>query len=171
MSLVEESRSPSRVPVVVLAVLLAAAVVALTLVTLAWRHERDLRDAGSAAEKAARTAVVEMTTYDYKSLDHDFAWVDDAGTTKFREHFAKATAPLKTLVTAEKASAQGSVVASAAHVQDTSHVTVLLFVDQTLTKPGQTQRSLDQPRVEMTMVEQGGRWLVDDVSLVSLTGG
>lgn len=157
-----------RAPLVVLVVLLLGALVALGLVLRAWQHERDLRDAGEQAEKAARTAVVAMTSYDYKTLDEDFSWVDTAGTADFRKHYAEVSEPVKKLVTEMKATAKGSVAASAPHVKDADHVTVLLFVDQTLTNPGNAERGLDQPRVTMSMVREGGRWLVDDVKLNNL---
>jgi Mce-associated membrane protein len=158
-----------RLLVVVLAVLLVAALVALGLVARAWKHEHDLRTAGDQAERAARSAVISMTSYDYRTLDKDFAWVDDAGTDRFRKHYAQVSAPVKKLVIQMKASAHGSVVAAAAQVKDTSHVTVLMFVDQTLTNPGQAQKGLDQPRVTMKMVKQDGHWLVDDVALNNLS--
>jgi len=184
MTLVEETAEPApeqapeqvagparrgRVLVAVLAGLLIAALVALGLVFASWQHERDLREAGEQAQRAAKEAVVSMTSYDYKTLDEDFSWVDAAGTAKFRKHYAEVSGPVKKLVTQMKASAKGSVVASAVDVKDTDRVTVLLFVDQTLTNPGQAERGLDQPRVSMSMVRQGGRWLVDDVQLNNLS--
>ena len=44
-----------------------------------------------AAEKAARDAVTRMTTYSYRTVEEDFAWVDEAGTEKFQENFAGAS--------------------------------------------------------------------------------
>jgi hypothetical protein len=59
-------------------------------------------------------------------------------------------------------------------VKDTHHVTVLVFVDQAISNPGSgssgPQRGLDQPRVTMQMVKEGGRWLVDQVKISSLAG-
>ncbi len=154
----------------VLAVALVAVLVVLVLTMRSLSHERDLSDAAKQAEAAARKAVVSMTTYDYQTIPRDFAWVNDAGTAKFRKQYAEVSAPIKKLVAQLKARAVGSVVASAADVQDVDHVTVLVFVDQTLTNPGQSQPGLDQPRVTMSMVRQGGRWLVDEVKLNNLTG-
>lgn len=174
-----ERRDRLQAVVVGLASLLLLSLVALLVVTLAWRGDHGgtakgqeaiaFAQAGRSAEKAARAAVTSMTTYDYATLEKDFSWVDDAGTAKFRQHFEEVSVPIKKLVLARKADARGSVVASAADVRDADHVTVLLFVDQVLTIPGQTQHGLDQPRVTMSMVRQNGRWLVDDVQLNSLT--
>ncbi len=164
-----------------LGTLLLLSVVALLVVTLLWQAERDDEDradqaliqleAGEGAEAAARKAVVAMTSYRYQSVEEDFSWVEEAGTDKFRDHYAEVSQPVKELVLKLKAQASGSVVASAPIVHDAEHVTVLLFVDQELSSEGasgEPSRGLDQPRVTMTMVRQDGRWLVDAVELKSL---
>lgn len=164
-----------------LGTLLLLSVVALLVVTLLWQADRDhseqaeqalaYAEAGEAAEAAAREAVVAMTSYRYQTADQDFAWVEDAGTDKFREQYAEVSKPVKELVVRLKAQAAGSVVASAPVVEDADHVTVLLFVDQELSSQGETgerSRGLDQPRVTMSMVREDGRWLVDAVELKSL---
>lgn len=165
-----------------LASVLVMSLVALLVVVLLWQTGGDdakagdravaRAAAGKAADKAARVAVVEMTSYDYRSVTKDFAWVDDAGTTRFQEQYAEVSEPIKKLVVQLKAKATGTVVASAPIVKDVDHVTVLLFVDQEITNPGRgatgPQRGLDQPRVTMQMVRQHGRWLVDEVSVTSL---
>jgi Mce-associated membrane protein len=174
-----ERRDRAQAVVALLGTLLALSLVALMVVTLAWRSSSGgaageqalaLQQAGTQAQAAARRAVIEMTTYDYRTVDKDFAWVDDAGTAAFRQHYAQVSSPIKQLVVRMQAKAQGSVVASATEVKDADHVVVLLFVDQVITNPGQSGKGLDQPRVTMSMVRQGGRWLVQDVSLNTLAG-
>ncbi|MCZ4499526.1 MAG: hypothetical protein JWQ74_2079 [Marmoricola sp.] len=130
-----------------------------------------LAAAGSQAEKAARSAVVHMTTYSSTTLATDFAWADDAGTPKFRTYYSEVSAPIKKLVLRLGSKAVGSVVDSAPKVQDVDHVTVLLFVDQVITGPDGADRQLDQPRVTMSMVRDGDRWLVDEVKLRNLSTG
>ena len=168
--------------VVGLASLLLMSLVALLVVTLLWQSDSDdsgadsrsaaLISAGKAADEAARVAVVEMTSYDYATVEKDFRWVDDAGTTRFQKQYAEVSKPIKDLVVKLKAKAKGSVIDSAPRVEDVDHVTVLLFVDQVITNPGTgtsgAQKGLDQPRVTMKMVRQGGHWLVDEVKLSSL---
>ncbi len=164
-----------------LGTLLLLAVVALLVVTALWQADRDSTEradqalirveAGEGAEAAARKAVVAMTSYRYQSVEEDFSWVEEAGTDKFRDQYAEVSKPVKELVVRLKARASGSVVASAPIVHDADHVTVLLFVDQELISEGssdQPSRGLDQPRVTMSMVREGGRWLVDSVDLKSL---
>jgi len=175
-----DRRDRMQLAVVGLASLLLMSLVALLVVVLLWQtggsrgEDRavEYAAAGKAADKAARTAVVKMTTYDYRTVQKDFSWVEDAGTAHFRKQYAEVSKPIKTLVVQLKAKATGTVVASAPIVKDADHVTVLVFVDQEISNPGNgsgAQRGLDQPRVTMTMVRQGGRWLVDQVKIVSLS--
>lgn len=169
-----------------LALLLAAAlVVAVAGLVVLWVDRDDdagstdgagasapatLLAAGSDAEEAARAAVVRMTSYGYRTVDADFAWVEEVGTDKFERYFAGASDGVKKVITETRATASGEVVASAPHVVDATHVTVLLFVDQTIEAAGEDGPKVDQPRVTMKMVEQGGRWLVDEVSIEQLLG-
>jgi len=128
-----------------------------------------LAEAGAGAEKAARSAVVHMTTYSAATLDEDFSWADDAGTPKFRTYYAEVSAPIRKLVLQLRSTAVGSVVDAAPKVHDLDHVTVLLFVDQVITGPGGSDRQVDQPRVTMSMVRTDGRWLVDGVKIRNLS--
>ncbi|RNL64820.1 hypothetical protein EFK50_02180 [Nocardioides marmoriginsengisoli] len=162
----------------VLAVLLVGSVI--TLMFLIRSAENDeptsggssaqvLRAAEKAADAAARQAAVSLTTYDYASLEEDFSWAETAGTAKFQDQYAEVSAPIRELVTETRAHAEGTVVDSAARAVDADHVTVLLFVDQTLTSKGSDRPTLDQPRLTMMMVREDGRWLLDEVKLSNLT--
>lgn len=128
-----------------------------------------LARAATDAEAAARQATVSLTTYDWASLEEDFSWVQDAGTSKFQEYYAEVSGPIKKFITELKVKAEGTVVESAARAVDENRVTVLLFVDQTLTDEAGNDNQLDQPRVVMTMVRQDDRWLVDEVDIKNLT--
>jgi Mce-associated membrane protein len=153
---------------VVSGALALALVAALVGVVLLWRQyasDQDREQAAAAAEKAARSAVTEMTTYDYRTVDDDFGWVDDAGTENFQSYFAGVSKPAIRFIRSVKASATGDVVDSAAVYEDDEHVRVLLFVDQKITSQGHRDAKLDQPRVTMHMVLQHGDWLVDEMQV------
>ena len=169
----------SAVLVVALSVALAVALAAVVVVVVLLRADRaeraDLEEraaAGEAAESAARAAVTRMTTYDAATVEEDFAWVDEIGTTRFRESFAATSDDVIDLVSELGSSAAGTVVDSAATVEDADRVRVLLFVDQELTEPGQDERPdetrLEESRVAMEMVRSGDDWLVDEVQIQNL---
>lgn len=154
-----------------LALLLVAALVTIGLLLGEVRQDRAAHRAGDEAEKAARAAVVAMTSYDHSTVAKDFAWVEDAGTTKFRQYFAEASVPTRKAIEEIKAHAEGSVVASAVRVRDHRHVTVLLFVDQRIGNAAKQGSALTEPRVLMKMVREGDTWLVDSVQLKSRATG
>jgi Mce-associated membrane protein len=167
---------------VVTLMLVGALAIALTAAVVLWRDRAGLMDrvkraedaasgsAGPAAEAAARDAVTRMTTYDHRTVEEDFGWVEDAGTPDFEETFTGASADAIHLIKGLRSSAVGTVIDSAATVEDAGHVKVLLFVDQELRAPGQAEPALEESRVIMQMVRQDGRWLVDDVQLLNLLG-
>ena len=164
---------------VLLAVALAAALVAVGLLWQAGHEQRQdaaanaaLIEAGAQARAAAERAAVAMSTYDYRTVEEDFAWVDTAATEEFQQRFSEISLPSINLVKTLESSAKGEVVDSGVVVEDATHVKVVLFVDQRITGKGEGTSEPDQSRVTMHMVEQGGVWLVDDVELKSyaLTG-
>lgn len=125
----------------------------------------DLREAESAALDAARAAAVQLTSYDHATLEEDFAWVEDSGTQELQDQFSQISTPIRKAVTELEVHAEGTVQDAAARAEDVDHVTVLLFVDQTLTSAASSERRLVTPRVTLSMVRQDGRWLVDAVEL------
>ena len=166
----------------VVLMLVAALAVALLAVVMLWNDRQDLKDrvaqaehsdsiaAGAAAEMAARDAVTRMTTYDHSTVEEDFSWVDEAGTEKFQQTFSDASVDAIELIKGLRSSAVGTVIDSAATVRDDSHVKVLVFVDQELKGAGDAGTNLEESRVTMQMVLEGGRWLVDEVALQNLLG-
>lgn len=154
-------------PTLLLAALALAVIVALVTGSL-WlggRHDAQLRGAETDAREAAKTYAVDLTTYDYTSLDQDFGWVTDGATASFAKEYATANAPLRTVIIKLKARATGSVTDAAATAKSSSKVEVLLFVDQTIINGTNAKKRTERNRVVMTMVHRDGRWLVDDVAL------
>lgn len=114
---------------------------------------------------AATSAAEDMTTYNYRRLDRDFAWVDEGGTASFKKEYAAATEQLRKVVTKLKGKAVGAVLEAAVTLDGTDRATVLLFVDQTITNGKDSKIRTEHNRVVISMVKRGGDWLVDDVEL------
>ena len=149
-----------------LAVALVGACVALGLT---WRKASDrdeLLTAATSAETAGRSAAVHMTTYDYRTLDQDFAWVVNDGTASFADSFKDASDSVRELAESTQARSEGTVIASAPDVSDATHARVLAFVDQTISEVGKKKPILQRWRIQLTLVHQHGRWLVDDLKLL-----
>ncbi|WP_203335675.1 hypothetical protein [Nocardioides limicola] len=152
-----------------LVIVLLALVVALAVaLALTWRDYAPLRAAETAtaeAEEAAIAAVLAMTTYDHRTVEEDFTWVEDAGTVKFRDYFEGTADNAIDYIKTIQARATGEVIDSAAAYEDADHVRVLLHVDQEILSRDEETPRVDQPRVTMHMKKVDGVWLVDQVQV------
>ena len=159
---------PARWVLGVLGVLLVAALVAVGLL---WQQNRelaaarDLEDAEQDATSAASRIAVSMTSYDHRTLEEDFAWIEQDGTGDFEATFSESTEPIRRLIERTEARAEGTVTEAAGDAEDVDHVTVVLFVDQRLRRAGDRRDAVDSSRVVMEMVREGDAWLVDSVLL------
>lgn len=166
-----DSSSTARTTVLaVVGTLVALSLIGLVtaLVVVLVKYDRVKDDAAQqraevrAAREAAYDLVLDMTQYSYDSLEQDFAWYEEDTTAAFRETFKVAD----TVETARelRVQANGDVSRIAAERNDDGTVTVLAFVDQSV-KAGSQEPSLLLTRLELTMVEQDGRWLADDARM------
>lgn len=159
-------RERSRTTIVLSAALILTLVAALVLGVMWWgARGDDLRGAERQAQQAAETYAVDLTTYDYSSLDRDFSWVVDGATASFAKEYAEANKPLRDVIKTLKARAIGTVTESAATASSADEVDVLMFVDQSIVNGTDDKKRTERNRVVMTMVERDGRWLVDQVAL------
>jgi len=123
--------------------------------------ERATSSAPAAAERAAQAILV----YDHERLEADrrsaVGFLTDEFAEKYTDTFEKVVAPA-----AEQTSAKVSAEVRAAGVVRASadRARVLLFVDQTTVSSANEAPQQALNRVEMIMVREGDRWLVDDVT-------
>lgn len=157
------SASSSRAPLLVLVLAAVGIVLAVLLWQLASGDGR--QSAERDALRVAKQRATQITSYTPQTYDRDVAWARDGATRSFAAEYARANRPLRTVVEKVRASAAGHVVAASATARDDHHVTVLLFVDQTVTHGTTGKQTTQQDRVEMAMVRRDGTWLVDDVRL------
>lgn len=163
-----EREAGRRVPGWVLGALAALLVVVLVGVGLLVRADRNaaaVDEARGEAVRAARTAATAILSYDYRHLDADFAKGRAFTAPPFAEQYARTTADaVKQVATDTKASVVAQVAAVGVEQASAHRVVVVLFVNQTTTSTRLERPQVDQNRVEMTMVERDGRWLVSQVS-------
>jgi Mce-associated membrane protein len=120
-----------------------------------------------AAERAAVTGVQATLSYDYNTLSSDFANAEKSMTPGFRTTYMQKTqssvTPLATknhvIVTATVSAAGISSAAPRA-------VTVLVFANQTVQNKLLAHPRLDRTRIKVSMVNLGGKWLIDNLSPV-----
>ncbi len=123
--------------------------------------ERATSSAPAAAERAAGAILV----YDHETLEADqrsaSAFMTDGFAEQYSETFEKVVAPAAEQTRAEvtaEVRASGVVRASSERAK------VLLFVDQTTVSSANEAPQQALNRVEMIMVREGDRWLVDDIT-------
>lgn len=135
----------------------------------ALRDQVAAQEDGQEAEDAARAALKRLTTYDYRSLDEDFSWIDEVGTDEFEERYADNVKALKKIAKAAKAVAKGEVVDSAFRADDKNpgEVVVLAFVDQVIRDAEHKGAKVEEQRVLVHMVEVDGEWKVDSFEIKS----
>ncbi|QQG85820.1 Mce protein [Mycobacteroides chelonae] len=143
---------------------------------LGWKLAGDRREmpsesaevhtAGGQALEAARAFATLLTNVDYRELDRSTAQVLENSTGDFKNAYAKSSADLRRTMVQNKAKATGLVVESAIQSGSATQVTVLLFIDQSVTNVALSEPRLDRSRVRMTMEKVDGRWLTSKVDLL-----
>lgn len=123
------------------------------------------------ALKAAATYGVYLSSYDYRNLTSPTSpWseVESHATAKFKSDFEKTSATLESVLTTYQATATGKVVATGLSSVSSSRAVALLFIDQTVTNKAERPPTSTTPlRVELTMLRQHGKWLIDGLQVPS----
>jgi Mce-associated membrane protein len=116
------------------------------------------------ALEAARAAAISLTTYDYRTLDEDFARVSGQATGEFQQEYAETSEQLKPALLESQAVATSEVpaVGIASLSTDPVEVEVVVAVDQTITTAGAAPRT-EYNRIRMTLVRTDEAWLVGKV--------
>ncbi|MGH9115239.1 MAG: hypothetical protein ACRDWW_05355 [Acidimicrobiales bacterium] len=156
---------PALIAIAIVAILIAAA----AYLGLQLRQDSSLNSLRSGAVTAAKTYGGYLSSYDYKDLTgKSSAWanVEANATASFRKDFSATSGSLGKLLTQYNATAKGKVIAAGVSSLTSSRAVVLLFIDQTVTNTVQKPNSVTQPlRVELTMIRQHGRWLIDNLQV------
>jgi Mce-associated membrane protein len=150
----------------VIGVVAVALAVALVLTVLALSNRNALDSARAGALAAARTDAVELAGYNYHHLNRDFGAVLATSTPSFRQSFTQSSDALKSTLSRYHAIAVAKVVSAGLVSASTSRAVALVFLDQKITNSTQKTATTDRSQVEITLVDTGGRWLIDQVSLL-----
>lgn len=161
------SSRPSALRGLAPAVVLALLTVLVVLTGyLGWQLYRDnqIATARQQGTLAARDAARLLFSYDYNRLDQDFAAGLAVTTGPFRDQYQKTTSTVVKPVAQQYQAVVKAEVREAGVVQASpDRVVVVVFVNQTTTSTRVTGPRVDQSRVRMTLKNQGGKWLVEQV--------
>ena len=153
---------------------LATSVVVLAIVAgsgvLVGRSRSQLSDERARRSEvldAARRLAVDLTTYDYRRIDEDVKRVADNAVGRFKTDYATASGPaFQKLIKDNRASSRGEVKAAGIAELGQATAKVLLAVDQEVHNSNTPAGRIDRQRILITLVRQGGRWLVEDVQVL-----
>jgi Mce-associated membrane protein len=147
------------------AVLALAAGTLLAITAYSNSHHRAVAAARVAALAAAKRETAQALTYNYKTLNQDFARAEAGMSRTFRADYAK-TAATSVAPLAQKTHAvtTGTIAAAGVESAGPDHARILVFADQTVqnTLLNATSR-LDRSVIEVFMVKQDGRWVINDL--------
>ncbi|GAA2865165.1 hypothetical protein GCM10010517_24470 [Streptosporangium fragile] len=153
------------------------AVVTLALTAVVWVMVADLtrlradETAGQEALAAARALASDMLSYDYRTIEQDFARAGGYTTGDLTRHYRELAATIipqaRRERTVQQATVAGAGVESAVS-GDPGRVEVLLFMTMNTVKvpPGEKEprRQVSQNRARFVMVKKDSRWLVAELS-------
>jgi Mce-associated membrane protein len=147
------------------------AVAAFMVAVVVWgalqlSSDDSLAAARTSALAAARFDANALVTYQYQHLDHDWAVVKAHATPTFWRSFSQSSAGLAAALRQYHAASTGQVLAVGLASATTDRAVVLAFVDQRVTSTASKTPTVDESRVELTLVRQSGRWLIQRVELV-----
>lgn len=152
------------------ACLAVALVVAVSLLTVTWislNNDDSLNGARTSALSAARTYAGDLASYNYKHLGQDFDKVLAESTPTFKQNFTHSTEALESALSRYAASASAKVIAAGLVSATTTWAVALVFLDQTVDNTLQKNKpATTESRIEITLLRSGGRWLIDQVTLV-----
>jgi Mce-associated membrane protein len=150
----------------VVTVALVVAVVLLVMTQLSLNRDNSITGARTSALATAKSYAVDLASYNYKKLNQDFGKVLAESTPTFKQDFTQDSNALKSTLTRYDASAQANVIAAGLVSATTSRAVVLVFLNQTVVNTLQKNKPTTESRVELTLLRSGGRWLIDQVTLL-----
>ncbi|MBE1531570.1 hypothetical protein [Actinomadura algeriensis] len=169
----EPVRSSERrgAPVLVIGIL---AVVAVALaaggvfLTLKDREHRQVLDARRDAVAAAENAAKALSSYDYRTLDTDLKSASATTTGDLRGEFDKLAAQLRTQATQQQAVSTTTILKAGAVSAKQDEVVVLVYANRASATKNDTEARLPESlRIRMEMVEKDGKWLAQDLKVIS----
>jgi Mce-associated membrane protein len=160
------SRSRSRnVLVPVLAVLLVLLLAAAGWLYLTRPKPSSVHTADYVAVlQAARSEIVDLTSFDYLTLDEDIAKIKRITTGDLRRDTVDQLNKTRQSVTDAQAVVSTEVIAAAVTAADDEHGTVVLFIQSTQKNNTVSQAQVLQFHIEAKLTKVDGRWLLSGIS-------
>jgi hypothetical protein len=115
------------------------------------------------ALQAARSGVVDLTSFDYLTLDDDIEQVRRVATGDLRDEAAAELDGRRDVITQAEAVVNTEVVGAGVTRADQSSATVLLVIQSTQESNASDQAQVVRYRIEVELEKSGGRWLLSGI--------
>ena len=152
----------------------AAAILLLTVLVFGVLHlvASDNRtskadDVRQAAVAAARQAVVNVTSFDYRNLPAQVKRVEQTSGGAFAKELTNTKSALVQEITSEQRVSSSRVVETAVAASSDTEVTVLLAVDELRKSKADPKGTTLRYRMQVRMAKQGDRWLLVELRPVT----
>jgi Mce-associated membrane protein len=156
----------SNFRVIVLVAVIAGLAIALALTSISLGNKNSAAAASTSALQAAKTYAVEVGGYSFQNMNQDFEAVLADSTPSFRTNFSQASSALKSTLVKYHASATAKVVAAGLVSSTPTSAVALVFLDQSVTNSLQKSATTDRTQVEINLLLQKGKWLINNVTLL-----
>jgi Mce-associated membrane protein len=140
-----------------LVVILAGVVIWLWLLVMDQHSRNDNRDA---AQTTARRVATDFATYDYNTVDAQFARMSAESTGAMKAQVQQSQQSVVPLIKAAKAKATGTVRDSAVVLSHGNQISVIAVVDETVSNSAVPNGSLKRYRFLLVMQKVHGHWLL-----------
>lgn len=153
--------------------LAASVVVALVLAGFAFLSLQratdiaDGREAGKAVRATVGPMVERLLSYAPDTFAETEAAAEEELTDDFRDEYAPTLETIRASAEEEQRTQTAEVLSVAVLEQEADRVRALLFVNTTTSAQGDTEQRLMQNRITVTLVREGDRWLIDEVTFPS----
>ena len=122
------------------------------------------------ALQAARSGVVDMTSFDYLTLDDDIKQIEAVTTGDLKKEAVDQLNSRRQQITDTQATVNTEVVGAGVTKADTADATVLLVIQSTQKSTASEQAQVVRYRIQVELEKEGGRWLLSGIAGTG-TGG
>jgi Mce-associated membrane protein len=147
-------------------VVIVGLAVALIVSLVQLSNQNSLNAERASAVTAAKEYAHDVATYSYRHLQRDFGKVEHESTPSFRRSFIRSSGGLSKVLVQYKAVASARVLAAGISSITSTKAIVVLFVNQSVANSTQQGVSTDASRIEVTLTQSDGRWLLQDLRIV-----
>lgn len=158
-----------RIVAAILVLLVIAGAVAATVLGLRWSSATDREDARGAALNAGKRYAMVMFGFDPATVDGNVTQAKAGLVGKARTTYddIMKSSDLSAQVKQQKVTSTVTIQEAGVSSASADRATVLIFMNQSVSKGDNQLVRVEPSRVEYSMVRSGDRWLIDDITVIT----